>query len=285
MASAALTFVYNEAINLPIWIKHYGHAFGPENLYVIDQSSDDGSTANLGPVNVVKVPRHSFDEVAKTNIMSSFHTGLTSLYDAVIVTDCDEMVVADPARYRDLPDYIARMESPYVNGIGIDVIHLISDELPLDLTRPILSQRRLGRFHAPECKQLLSRVPVRWLPGLHSSDKPPRFDPDLFVIHLKLMDYGMAVLRHRSNMQTVWSEDSLKFNYGAHHRWPMGDFVRQAFLIPLDIVHRNEVKPFEFAEEIDRLVTGTVLDASGFYRVPMNLAKYVAFPERFATLI
>lgn len=285
MANAAVTFVYNEIVNLPIWIKYYGGLFGYENLYVLDRGSDDGSTEGLGAVNVIKIPRITYDEIAKTNLMSSFHAGLTSIFDAVIITDCDEILAPDPARYTDLNDYIAKVDFKYVNAIGIDILHIITEELPLDLARPILSQRRFGRFHAPECKHLLSRIPIKWLPGLHSSNMPPRFDTDLFILHLKMMDYGFAMHRQVINRGTKWSEASLKDDLGRHHRWSFADFVKHSFMIPLDLHTRGQIGEFQFTEEAAKLLDGTVIDPNGYHRVPMNLSKIIAFPERFATVI
>src|SRR6185369_12509370 len=69
MKVAALTFVYNESVNLPIWIKYYGSNFGEKNLFVADRESDDGSTANLGEVNRVVLPRNAFDDVKRASFM------------------------------------------------------------------------------------------------------------------------------------------------------------------------------------------------------------------------
>jgi len=285
MRYAAMTFVYNENVNLPIWVKYYGSLFGYENLYVMDRGSDDGSTSGLGDVNIIKIPRKPHDEYDKTNMMTSFHAGLTSAYDAVIVTDCDEIIAPDPARYRDLVEYIDKMEADYVNAIGIDILHIITEELPLDLARPILSQRSTGRFHAAECKHLLSRIPMKWLPGLHSSRMPPRFDTDLFILHLKLMDYGFAMGRQVINLGTVWSAASLKDNLGGHHRWKLSDFVKNSFFSPIDLLNRGAIGEFEFSAEAAKLVKDTVIDPQGYHRVPMNLSKLVRFPERFAGVI
>jgi hypothetical protein len=285
MPNAAITIVYNESVNLPIWVKYYGGLFGYENLYVLDHGSDDGSTTGLGAVNVIKVPRKGFDEVEKTSILTSFQAGLTSAFDSVIVSDCDEIIAPDPARYRDLNDYIARMEGNYVNAIGIDILHIITEELPLDLSRPIMSQRSVGRFNAPACKNLLTKIPIKWLPGLHSSNMTPRFDIDLFNFHLKAIDYGIATARQAVNLGTKWSEASLKMGYGGHHRWPLSVFVRNAFLSPIDLLGRDKLEEFEFTKEVDALVNGTVVDAEGYYRVPMSLQKLVRFPSRFASVI
>lgn len=281
MACAALTFVYNEAVNLPIWINYYGNQFGYANLFVIDRSSDDNSTKNLGDVNVIRIPRDEFDEHSKTNLMSSFHSGLTAIYDAVVTTDCDEIVVADPAFYKGLPDYISNMKTDYSNGLGIDVIHMIAEEFPIDLTKPILSQRRVGRFQSRECKQLLSKKPVRWLPGLHSSNYPPLIDSKLFIFHLKLMDYTAATLRQKVNLETAWSVDSVTKNFGAHHRFTVNQFVRNSFLVPLDLYNRKQVGDFEFSSEIQSIKDATTVDKDGNYRIPMNISKLVEIPERF----
>jgi hypothetical protein len=285
MPNAAVTFVYNEKINLPIWINYYGRQFGFENLFVVDRSSDDGSTCDLGRVNVIRIPHSEFDEDAKTNLMASFHGGLTSCYDAVIITDCDEILVADPEHYADLSEYIAGLDGEYVNAIGIDVIHVITEEFPLDFGKPILSQRSLGRFYSPECKQLLSRTATKWLPGLHSSNKKPRFDRKLVLFHLKLMDYGTAVGRHEINLRTVWSKNSLKHNYGEHHRYNLAKFVHQNFLVPLDLIRREQVFPFDFEKEISEMESRTVLDQGGFYRIPMNVGKLVKIPPRFNDIL
>jgi hypothetical protein len=285
MSNAAVTFVYNEKVNLPIWINYYGKLFGYSNLYVIDQSSDDGSTDDLGEVNRIKIPRPYFDEDVKTHIMSSMQSALTSAHDAVIISDADEIIVADPAHFTDLNDFIARMDGDYFNAIGIDVIHVLNKEMPLDLSRSILSQRSYGRFSAAECKQLLSHVPIRWLPGLHASDKPARFDPRLFLFHLKLMDYGFAMDRHRINRETKWSEASMALGYGRHHRWEVQQFVQQSFFAPLDMVNNNRVSEFEFTKQVEDIMARTVRDANGFYRLPMDLSNMIKIPERFAGVL
>lgn len=285
MAVAAVTFVYNESFNLSLWIGYYGKLFGRENLFVVDRGSDDGSTADLPGVNLIRVPRRAFDEHEKTDFMSSFHASLTSFYDAVIITDCDEIIVPDPADYADLSQYIERLPGDYVNALGIDVLHLITEELPLDPARGILSQRKYGRFLSPECKQLISRVPVRWLPGLHCTNRKPAFDPKLFIFHLKWVDYGRAVLRQEVNRNTVWSSDSLARNYGAHHRYPLNQFIHEGFLAPIDILNRGLVGEFEFSKELLEIERRIVVNDQGDYLMPMDVVKYVAIPERFAAVI
>jgi hypothetical protein len=63
---------------------------------------------------------------------------------------------------------------------------MLNEEAPLNLNEPIMRQRRWGQFLSPECKQLLSRTPVRWLPGLHSSNRPPQVRSKSFRISSKV---------------------------------------------------------------------------------------------------
>ena len=280
MTAAAMTFVYNESVNLPIWIKYYGSQFGEQNLYVVDRGSDDGSTENLGNVNVVRVPRHEFDEDQKTSFMSSFHSALLNFHKTVVMTDCDEIIAPDPAKYRNLADYIDRVDFEYVNAIGLDILHIMSEEGPLDLSRTILSQRRYGCFHSPSCKQLLSRVPMSWLPGFHSSNRPPYFDTDLYMFHTKVMDYGIAMKRQQINLDTSWSESSLNRNLGAHHRFKYPLFVHQNFLVPMDVLNRQAYQDFDFKQEIESIVSNTVF-SDGYYSIPMNVERRVTIPDRF----
>jgi hypothetical protein len=281
MKIAALTFVYNEHVNLPIWRRYYGQQLGEKNLFIIDRESDDGSTTNLGEANRIVVPRDPFDDVKKVTCMSSFQSGLLAYYDAVICGDCDEIVVPDPSKYSGLVDYVARMERLYATCVGIDVLHIITEEPPLDTTRPILAQRRFGRFRSVGCKTLLSRVPILWAPGLHSSNKPPKIDQDLVNFHLKVMDYQTATLRQKINQDTEWSAESLAKNLGAHHRYDLGRFVRQAFLETATAIAQQKVGPFEFEADIAEYMSH-IEERGGIYYTPNNMARLVEIPSSFS---
>jgi hypothetical protein len=280
MKIAALTFVYNENVNLPIWLRYYGSQFGNKNLFVIDRESDDRSTNDLGDANRIVVPRDPFDDKKKVNCMSSFQNGLLSYYDAVVCGDCDEIVVPNPTKYIDLTDYVAKMDGDYATCIGIDILHIINLEPPIDLNKPILEQRRFGRFRSAGCKTLLSRVPLRWAPGLHSMNKMPRVDPNLINFHLKTMDYQVATLRQKINQDTKWSEESLASNHGAHHRYDLDRFVREAFFDPANVVHQQKTSPFDFEEDIATFMSNTQ-ERGGFYWTPGGMARWVDIPELY----
>src|ERR1700712_6045729 len=52
---AAITFCRDEGRMLPLWIRYYGGQFGVENLFVVDDNSEDGSTDDLA-CNVLHIP-------------------------------------------------------------------------------------------------------------------------------------------------------------------------------------------------------------------------------------
>jgi hypothetical protein len=197
----------------------------------------------------------------------------------VICSDCDELVVPDPGLYADLKDYVARVDFDYVTCVGLNILHIINLEPPLELDKPILTQRRFARFRSATCKTILSRIPLKWLPGLHSINQRPKIDPNLFMFHTKTMDYSIASARQKINMETPWSEFSVANNFGAHHRYEYARFVRELFLDPLNVVHQQKLQPFEFSEEIAQM-NGQTQEKDGYFWIPMDLNRWVEIPER-----
>jgi hypothetical protein len=274
MKAAALTFVFNEAVNLPIWIRYYGANFGERNLFIIDRESTDGSTQNLGDVNRIVIPRDAFDDRKKADFISSMQNALLNYYDIVVCGDCDELVVPDLGTYANLADYVTKMQLDYATCVGLNVLHILNLEPPLDLSRPILAQRQFARFLTATCKTMLSSVPLRWLPGLHCLNRRPRIDPALFMFHTKSMDYGIACERQRINAETTWSEASLSQNFGAHHRYDLPRFVREFFFDPANIINNGEIQPFDFLEEIASF-DAAIAESDGFFFIPMDINRWV----------
>src|SRR3954471_23135236 len=98
MRVAALTMAYNE----PVWARFYAAQVGAENCFLLDHGSDDGSTDSLG-ITVERLERPAgLDEVARAATVTARAEDLLGSYDAVVHTDVDELVLADPARYPDL---------------------------------------------------------------------------------------------------------------------------------------------------------------------------------------
>jgi Glycosyl transferase family 2 len=281
MSTAVVTFVYNEAVNLPIWLRYYGEAFGDRNLFVIDHSSTDGSTANLGDVNRLWLAREELDEHRRCVFMASFAKGLLEYFDTVIYTDCDEMLVPDPAEFSSLKDYLDKNDFEYMAPVGLNVHHIMSLEPALDLTKPILRQRRFARFTGSMCKPLITRIPLIWGTGFHACNQPIRIDPRLFLLHLKAMDYDTALKKQKMTREMKWAASSLEANHGVHARYDDDRFVRELFLDPGNLATspQHGVQPFEFSGEIAR-IKAEMVHHNGIFHGPHFNGRIVELPDR-----
>ncbi|WP_372620947.1 glycosyltransferase family 2 protein [Falsiroseomonas sp.] len=229
MRIAAFTMVYNEPVMLPLWARHYGREFGAENLFCLDHGSDDGSTAGV-VANTIRLPRGEFHEAKRAAAISAFHTSLLSYYDAVVFSDSDEFLVADPARHAGLAPFIAARCQRTVTAFGFNVLPVIARDPPMDWHRPVLAQRRFACFDRKYCKTLISRVPLNWTPGFHNCDVPPNRDRDLYMFHLKFADDATFRTAQEKRMSVRWAAESVAKNHGGHWRRDAAVVSRRAFL-------------------------------------------------------
>lgn len=213
MRLAALTMVFNERHFLPIWIHHYGAVVGPENLFVVDDGSDDGSTTGLGPVKVMRGKKSLLDEVERAKKISEIQAELLTRYDAVIVSDVDELIVVDPAAGTTLADYIAARVETSVTAMGLNVQFSAHFEAPLRRGMPLFRQRRYAQFDWGYCKTLISRVPVQWRAGFHTSSAPVDIREHLLLFHLRSVDPGISLDRLQSFRKIQRSESAVISNH------------------------------------------------------------------------
>lgn len=221
MNIAAVTMAFNEPAYLPLWARHYARQVGGgRNCYVIDHGSDDGSTAGLGEVNVIRIPRSAQDDERRARFLSQFCGSLLAWYDWVIHGDVDEIVLPDPGAHDTLAAYCAGRLPDVVTAIGFNLHHLPTVEPPLDLVRPVTEQRRWARFSSAMCKPVLIRRPVEWAPGFHcAADAPVVFDR-LYLFHLRWFDRTLGLGR-LAKTRTMPRADA---NAGAWQRLPDAEF-------------------------------------------------------------
>jgi hypothetical protein len=188
---AVLTMARDEGRMLSRWVDHYGHHVGHENLVVLDDNSEDGSTCGL-PCTVHRhppMPGHKRFEVRLMELVSGLAQGLLAVYDFVVFVDVDEFLVPDPKNYDRLVDFLAtRRDSPVLAPVTLNVVHHVRVEGPLDRDQPVLGQRRFAKFVPLMCKPCVKQVPARWRYATHGIMAPFEVDPELFMIHLKFHD-------------------------------------------------------------------------------------------------
>ena len=193
MRLAAVTMAYNEPVWASAWARHYAAQVGAEHCLLLDHGTDDGSTDGL-PVPVRRLPRSPLDDAWRVEQVRAVVAELLGRYDAVVHTDADELLLADPALYPDLRAYAAATPHPVVTAIGLDVQHLPDEEPALDLLAPFGAQRQWVRFSAAMCKPALVREAVAWAPGFHCCDAPLVTDR-LYLLHMRYADLGLGLRR------------------------------------------------------------------------------------------
>lgn len=209
--------VYNEPVFLPIWLGYYGRFFAPEDIYVLDNDSTDGSTRRGGFVRI-PAPRDSVDAIWTLETIQSLQHELMERYDVVVVTDVDEIVVPLPI-HGTLGDYLDRFDEEYVNCLGYELLHVKEREPPYDPARPIMSQRRYWFANGGYDKAALTTVPMMWRPGFHGrADFEYNMDPDLRLVHLHRMDYDLCLARHRSRQGRRWADVDEQNRWALHNR-------------------------------------------------------------------
>ena len=217
-----MTMSHNEAMFLPIWLRYYTRFFEPEDIYVFDDASTDGSTMNGG---FVRIPadHDRVDDAWRIEMLRAKQEELLESYDVVLVADVDEIVAPDPA-WGTLGDYIDRFDEPSVNCLGYEVLHLPDREPALDPDQPLLMQRRYWYSNDGYNKAALSTQPIHGEPGFHGPDVTRwNLDPDLRLIHLHRVDHEICRARHSNWRDRPWDERDLEANWASHNRLTTGE--------------------------------------------------------------
>jgi hypothetical protein len=215
--SAVVTIVQNESLLLPIWLGYYSRFFAPEDIYVLDHDSSDGSTDGDGFVRV-PVSHKTFDNTWMLNTMEEHQRRLLERYDVVVAVDVDEIVAPTPS-LGTLGDYLARFDEEWVNCLGYEVLHERDREPPLDPRRPVLDQRSTWFAAAAYDKPAIATAPLDWRLGRHGrADYQFNGDPDLRLIHLHRMDYDVCKQRHERWRNVRWNKRDLREGWATHNR-------------------------------------------------------------------
>jgi hypothetical protein len=278
---AAVTMAYNEPDYVPIWVRHYGFQVGAEHCYLVDHGSDDGSTEELGAVNVLRLPRSPQDDPKRARFLSGFCASLLRHYDWVVHTDIDELAVADPRLYARLSDYAAGLRHDAITAIGLDIHQVPSLEGPIGLGRPIGAQRRWARFTSSMCKPVLIRRSVNWAPGFHCASGVHVVFDALWLFHLRYYDLDRGLARLAKTRAMAWAVEGA----GSHQR--MGDadwagmFRRIADLPRRAVAFDPQTPPV--SDWLDRLRDSMAGREAETYRYDLhiNADELWEIPDRF----
>jgi len=280
------TMVYNEGLRLKRWIDYYGRQLGLDSLLIIDHGSTDGSTEKMN-VGRLLLPRSEFDDIQRAEFISDLSKSLLRYYDVMIYIDCDEIIVADPSRYESLRAYLELAQSKSIRPIGFDVFHVRHCEPALAVDRPIFQQRRHCWFRSTLCKPAIAFKPVRWVPGFHHCSEMSFIDTELYLFHLKQVDYEYALKRMELTRNLEWSERSISGGMGAHQRLSDQDMTRLQFETPESILNSQGVKSFS-SEKFELEVAGLKEKLTlihGIYRCTPYSGAVYEIPERMRGIL
>ncbi len=279
MRVAAVTMAYNEPVWAPAWARHYAAQVGAENCLMLDHGSDDGSTDGL-PVQVRRLERSPLDEVWRVEQVTAAVSELLGRYDAVIHTDTDELMLADPAQYADLRAFAAATPHPVVTAIGLDVQHLPDEEPALDPAAAFGRQRSWVRFSAAMCKPALVRHAVAWAPGFHCSDAP-MVTSRLFLLHMRYADLGLGLRRLARTRGQAFASAATD----THQRVPDAEFSNM-----MDVVAGLPRRQVSFNPDVaplgtwlDRVRASRAAREDELYKLDLSLSgeELWQLPERF----
>eukprot|EP01040_Poterioochromonas_malhamensis_P007778 gene7778-8411_t len=217
---AVFTMVRNEATFLPLWIRYYERFVPSKDIWILDHNSTDGSTDRdkiAEGINVLKLvgdvafSPHYF---LNRNIELFQQRLLRAGYSCVLFAEVDEFIVPHPNSYPEgdlmtyFQDFRDNISYDTVTTNGFDVCHLSEGQIiepDLDVNQNLIIQRN---FWFPDIlfgKSILTKIPVRYQPGFHSSfyrDKTRvYFDKTLFLVHFHYSDKILCLTREKYKYQ------------------------------------------------------------------------------------
>lgn len=212
MKVACITTVRNDQIFLRKWIDYYGGNFGRQALFVIIDGLDEPIPTDFDGVNFLHLRHRDWAAEVKNTPMrrvvmehnrSRAISDLARMlwrydYDAVIATDVDEFLVADPDRHASLNAFIQnhKPRTATLSGLGLDVVQHLPSEPAIDPGLSFLAQRRVAIVSNAYTKPVLAFRPITWGAGLHRVKRHNfHIHPDLFMFHFGMIDYETAMGR------------------------------------------------------------------------------------------
>ncbi len=251
--------IHNEEMFFNLWLKYYQKFFDPEDIYVLhnikprEVDFDRWLPSQQGFVRIPNPDIQNIDFQIYVDRINSLQRDLLKRYEVVLFAEIDEFVAH--------PDGL----STYINGWtgdvavckGYEVVHRFDEEPPLDLSRPIMAQRKWWYPCHLYDKPLLSRIPLTYRWGCHYCDEVPweTTDPDLLLLHLHKMDYDLCVRRKLERMKNEDEIESGKDHSRGTAGWQhhIGEYEMEEWW-ELDVHTMKPVEKTEIPNDIRRRV-------------------------------
>lgn len=194
---AAITMARNDTFFLERWIQYYGAEIGMKNLYIILDGIDQTPPKNTENANFIILPHTEMSRAKgdkyRIKKLSDLAQELFKTYELVIGCDSDEFLVVDPNTNKTLAQYLSELKiKTSVSGLGLDIGQNTNCETQLDVTKPLLEQRKYALLSTRYTKPVVLAKPVQWGSGFHSVKKHTfHIDKNLYLLHFGAVDMEM----------------------------------------------------------------------------------------------
>lgn len=200
---AIFTQIHNEPDFFPVWLRYYSQFYGSQDIYVIHLLKpnrvdfDDWMGSQSGFVRLPTLDKDYCDFQLVVDRAQHLQRALLDQYECVLFAEVDEFVAHESGLGNFIDRWLASGRSQAETCNGYEVVHHPESEPAIDLSRPLLPQRRWWYHGHLYDKTILSKVPLRWCHGFHNCAEFPwqTTDPNLLLIHLHKLDYDLCVRR------------------------------------------------------------------------------------------
>ncbi len=116
--------VYRDYWALSHWVRHYSALVGRENLFIVAHGKDKQIEAIASGASVITIPRDAMDgfDVVRGRVLNGLQSSLSNVYDWVLRTDVDELIVIDPSRFGSIDEVLASCDAPALFALGCDLV-------------------------------------------------------------------------------------------------------------------------------------------------------------------
>lgn len=222
--AAIFTITQNETWMKSKWLEYYSKHFDPRDIFILNHCSPSTSvcyepTSRYNLINVYY--GYSFDHLWLKDTVSAFQSFLLQSYAYTVFAEIDEFIVPDPHKYPGgLCEYMDTLCDPHITCNGYEVHHKHQEETnKLVLKCPLLGQRKYWHRSVPYSKPLVANHQIDWVIGFHEAYNVPltSLDPDLYLIHLKKVDFDRLLKCNIDASKRQWSEFDCAQGYGKQH--------------------------------------------------------------------
>lgn len=214
----------------PVWFDYYSREFGADNIILVTYAGMAHQFSNYDFREIYELD-DGYNDDLRLSVMNRLAQALVGKNRWLVRVDTDEIVVADPRKYKSLRAFIAGLDTDYVTARGFDVIQSPREDR-LDFSKPILLEQRKYAFAlAALNKTCLASRQMHWGRGFHYCSVYPKLN-DLYLFHLKRCDTQFQKTWATHMLENI-RDDDYATKYYEDSLASVDPFVSQRFEMPI----------------------------------------------------